>query len=235
MSPDGPAALRLEAVTRVYGSGATAVRAVDSASLELAPSDVVAIVGPSGSGKTTLLQLAGGIDRPTDGRVVIAGQDVAALNDNALTELRRKRIGFVFQFFNLVPALSAEDNVALPLRLDGVERREARERSRALLTQVGLGERLEHRPSTLSGGEQQRVAIARALVGEPQLVLADEPTGNLDGSAGEQVVRLLVEAARERGAAVLIVTHDDRVLPHVDRVLRMADGRLADEVAAPSL
>ena len=225
-------ALRLDEVTRVYGRGSTAVHAVNGVSLELAAEDVVAIVGPSGSGKTTLLQLAAGIDRPTAGRVLHSGRDIGRLAERDLTTLRRREIGFVFQFFNLVPALSAEENVALPLRLASMPRPEARERARSLLERVGLAGRAEHLPSEMSGGEQQRVAIARALAAGPRLILADEPTGNLDGETGRTAMQLLVEAAREHGAAVLVVTHDARVVPYADRVLRMSDGLLHEHSAA---
>jgi putative ABC transport system ATP-binding protein len=223
--------LEVDAVTRIYGSGARAVRAVDGVSFTLRPGEVVAIVGPSGSGKTTLLQLVGGIDRPTAGRVLHSGVDIATLSPGELTALRRRQIGFVFQFFNLVPALSAEENVALALRLDGVGRREARAVAAELLGRVGLADRRDHLPSELSGGEQQRVGIARALAGSPPLVAADEPTGALDARTGATVMDLLVTAARERDAAVLLVTHDERVVPYADRVLQMADGRLQRELA----
>ena len=227
--------LRLQDVTRVYGSGSTAVHAVNGVSLELNAADVVAIVGPSGSGKTTLLQLAAGIDRPTGGQVLHGGRDISGLPDRELTTLRRREIGFVFQFFNLVPALSAEENVALPLRLDSLSRGEARDRARELLGRVGLSGRTHHLPSEMSGGEQQRVAIARALAPSPRLILADEPTGNLDGETGRTVMQLLVEAARERDTAVLVVTHDARVIPYAEQVLRMSDGQLRAEPAPVDL
>ena len=223
------AVLELEEVTRTYGKGARAVTAVEGVSLSLAAGEVIAIVGPSGSGKTTLLQLGGGIDRTTSGRVLHAGVDIGLLASSELTTLRRRHVGFIFQFFNLVPALTAEDNVALALRLDGVGREAARERARELLEDVGLGGRRDHRPAELSGGEQQRVGIARALAASPALIAADEPTGNLDSETGARVMDLLTSAARERAAAVLLVTHDERVVPHADRVLHMVDGRLRQE------
>jgi putative ABC transport system ATP-binding protein len=225
-SPGAPPVLQLDSVTRVYGTGNTAVRALDEVSFTLARAEVVALVGPSGSGKTTLLQMAGAVDRPTSGRVLHEGQDLASLRARELTTLRRRRLGFVFQLFNLVPGLNARDNVALVARLDGAPRASARERSLELLGLVGLAHRGEHLPSELSGGEQQRVAIARALINEPSLILADEPTGSLDRSAGERVVDLLMTAALDRRASVLLVTHDSRLISHAHRTLTIADGRL---------
>ncbi|HEX5146560.1 MAG TPA: ABC transporter ATP-binding protein [Conexibacter sp.] len=225
---EGPV-LQLEGVTRTYGTGPAAVRALDDVSLALHRRELVALVGPSGSGKTTLLQLAGALDRPTSGRVLHGGVELAALSAAELTQLRRREIGFVFQSFNLVPGLSAEDNVALVARLDGVPRARARDRARALLARVGLDRRRSHRPGELSGGEQQRVAIARALMNEPGLVLADEPTGNLDQASGDGIVEMLMQVAAEDDASVLIVTHDMRLLPRAERVLTMRDGRLQPE------
>lgn len=218
--------LQLDAVTHVYGSGNTAVRALDDVSFTLGRSEAVALIGPSGSGKTTLLQLAGAIDRPTTGRVLHGGQDLATLKGSELTTLRRRRIGFVFQLFNLVPGLNAQDNVALVARLDGVPRADAREAALDLLTVVGLAHRSGHLPSELSGGEQQRVAIARALVNRPSLILADEPTGSLDQSSGQRVVDLLMRAAIDRQASLLLVTHDSRLISHTDHTLAITDGRL---------
>jgi putative ABC transport system ATP-binding protein len=221
--------LQLESVTRVYGSGATAVRAMDDVSFALRSSEIVALVGRSGSGKTTLLQMAGAIDHPTTGRVLHNGQDLAKLGTAALATLRRRHIGFVFQFFNLIPGLSAEDNVALVARLDGVRRAHARERARELLEVVGLKHRRDHLPSQLSGGEQQRVAIARALINRPRLILADEPTGNLDQAAGQSIVEVLTQTALRYGTSLLIVTHDRRLIPHTHHTLTMTDGRLHHE------
>jgi ABC-type lipoprotein export system ATPase subunit len=218
--------LQMDGVTRTYGSGPAAVHALDDVSLALYQREIVALVGPSGSGKTTLLQMAGAIDRPTSGRVLHGGADLSTLTAAELTELRRREVGFVFQSFNLVPGLSAEDNVALIARLDGVPRTRARDRARALLTRVGLERRRSHLPGEMSGGEQQRVAIARALMNRPRLVLADEPTGNLDQASGDAIVEMLTQVASEDAASVLIVTHDMRLLPRVERVLTMRDGRL---------
>jgi putative ABC transport system ATP-binding protein len=226
-SSDPQPVLQLDSVTRVYGKGNTTVRALDGVSFTLARSEVVALVGPSGSGKTTLLQMAGAIDRPTTGRVLHDSQDLAALTAGELTTLRRRRLGFVFQSFNLIPGLNACDNVALVARLDGVPRAGARERALELLGLVGLAHRSAHLPSELSGGEQQRVAIARALVNEPGLILADEPTGSLDRSAGERIVKLLMTAAIDRRASLLLVTHDSRLISDAHRTLTITDGRLS--------
>jgi putative ABC transport system ATP-binding protein len=221
--------LELEGVTRTYGSGPAAVHALDDVSLAMHRREMVALVGPSGSGKTTLLQMAGAIDRPTSGRVLHDGADLSNMKPAELTELRRREIGFVFQFFNLVPGLSAEDNVALVARLDGVARTQSRDHARALLARVGLEHRRSHLPGEMSGGEQQRVAIARALINRPGLILADEPTGNLDQASGDGIIDLLTQVAAENAASVLIVTHDMRLLPRAERVLTMSDGRLQSE------
>jgi len=188
------------------------------------------LLGPSGSGKSTLLHLLGGLDRPTSGRVLFEGRDLAALDDDELTRLRRDRIGHVFQFFNLLPTLSAEENVALPLVLDRRRARDVRPRVIAALEQVGLGHRRAHRPDELSGGEMQRVAIARALVIEPLLILADEPTGNLDTRTGDQILDL-IRAANRGGATVVLVTHDARAAAHGDRLVTINDGLIAADVA----
>lgn len=222
----GPPALRFDHVTRVFRQGGDEVWALADVSLAIDSGEVVAVIGPSGSGKTTLLQLAGAMDLPSSGRVLHGDTDLAGLSAARLTRLRRERVGFVFQLFNLMPGLTALENVALVARLGGVRRREAGDRARALLARVGLEGRAHHLPSALSGGEQQRVAVARALVTRPRLVLADEPTGSLDRRAGASVVEVLVESAREQHAAVLIVTHDAVVEEYVDRTLTMVDGRL---------
>jgi putative ABC transport system ATP-binding protein len=227
--PAGEApALRLDRVTRVFRQGGNEVHALAGVSMSIHPGEVTAVMGPSGSGKTTLLQIAGAMDLPTSGRVLHGETDLAGLDAAGLSRLRRQRIGFVFQFFNLMPGLTALENVALVARLDDMSRRQAQKRARALLARVGLESRADHLPSALSGGEQQRVAVARALVNRPRLVLADEPTGNLDRRAGASVVELLVETAREQRAAVLIVTHDAVVHDYVDWTTAMADGRVSD-------
>jgi putative ABC transport system ATP-binding protein len=221
--------VRLENVVKRYGRGETAVRAVAGVSLAVAPREFVAIVGPSGSGKSTLLHLMAGLDLPDAGDVFIGGQSLAALSDDAVTVLRRRQIGIVFQFFNLLPMLTAEENVALPLVLDGERLRAARPRARAMLERVGLGHRARHRPDQLSGGEMQRVAIARALVTEPLVLLADEPTGNLDSHTGEEILALVRAMAERHGQAVVMVTHDARAAARAQRVLAMRDGRVERE------
>jgi putative ABC transport system ATP-binding protein len=186
-------------------------------------------MGPSGCGKSTLLHLIGGLDRPTEGRVLLEGEDINAMKDDQLTELRRRKIGFIFQFFNLLPMLSAVENAALPYILDGVKPADARGRATAWLEKVGLGDRLDHRPDQLSGGQQQRVAIARALTSEPSLILADEPTGNLDSHASDEIASLLRKVTDEWGRAVLMVTHDPRIAAYADRIIFLKDGKLVEE------
>jgi putative ABC transport system ATP-binding protein len=219
-------------LSRVYGTGPDAVHALREVDLSITAGEFVAIMGPSGSGKSTLLHLVGGLDRPDTGEVRIEGETLAELNDEALAHLRRRRIGFVLQFFNLFPLLSARENVAFPLLLDG--RGDALALADAALERVGLAERAKHRPGELSGGEQQRVAVARALVTKPAAVLADEPTGSLDSLAGEDVLRLLRTAADD-GHAVLLITHHAPAAAYADRVVRLRDGAavpLADDVAS---
>jgi len=212
-------------VTKTFGDGPRVVTAVRDLSLTMAAGDTVALMGPSGSGKTTLLTLLGALDRPSRGRVVLDGVDVAAVPERRLYEVRRRKVGFVFQDFYLVPNLTALDNVLLPTLPLGRDPR-LRRRAEELLAVVGLADRIEHRPSQLSGGEMQRVAIARALVLDPPLVLADEPTGNLDSASGAGVVDVLLRLNSERGTSVVVATHDDRVAARMDRILRMRDGEL---------
>ena len=220
--------LEAEGLTKVYGQGNTAVTALDHVTRSVAPREFVAIMGPSGSGKSTLLHLLGGLDTPTAGKVTLDGADLTKLNDTALTLLRRQKIGFVFQFFNLIPVLSALENVELPLVLNG-ERKGATERARTWLERVGLADRTGHRPNALSGGEQQRVALARALVTEPAVVLADEPTGNLDSKGAEEMLRLLRRAVDDWGRTVVMVTHDPRMAAYADRIVFMKDGSVVDD------
>jgi len=220
-----PVGLRLDRVTRSYRMGDVTVQAVQDVSLEIAPGDFVAVVGPSGCGKSTLLGLLGGLDRPTTGHVYAAGAALDQLPEPALADYRLQRVGTIFQTFNLLPSMSAEDNVAMPLALAGVPTTARRARARRLLELVGLGARARFRPGRLSGGEQQRVAVARALAGRPGLVLADEPTGNLDSANGAQVLALLRDLHR-RGATVVLVTHDPEVAAGADRVIKMRDGRV---------
>jgi putative ABC transport system ATP-binding protein len=209
--------------------GTERVLALDDLSLVVLGGQFCTVMGPSGSGKSTLLHLVAGIDAPTGGRVIVDGRDLAAMSDDARTLLRRRRIGLVFQFFNLLPTLTALENVALPLQLDGVRRGEAERRSTDLLSELGLGDRMHHRPHQLSGGQMQRTAIARALVTGPALLLADEPTGNLDSHAGDEVLALLRRTADERGHTVLMVTHDEHAAAIGDRVVHLHDGRLVSD------
>jgi putative ABC transport system ATP-binding protein len=223
--------LSVRDATKTYRQGDTEVNALSGITLDIAAGELVAIVGPSGSGKSTLLHLLGGLDVPTSGDIMIDGASIAHMSDDEVTIFRRRSIGFVFQFFNLMPTLSAEENVALPLLLDGKRNREIRPRVAAALDAVGLGHRRAHRPDELSGGEMQRVAIARALVIEPKLILADEPTGNLDSSTGEQILDLICRANRERGATVVMVTHDAKAAAHGTRLVTMRDGRIVGDGA----
>lgn len=216
-------------LTKTYGKGETAVTALDRISLNIHPGEFVAVMGPSGCGKSTLLHLIGGLDRATAGRVHIEGDDLSKLNDSKLTELRRRKIGFVFQFFNLIPVLDATENAALPLTLDGVKPAEAKAKAADWLKKIGLGNRLHNRPDQLSGGQQQRVAVARALVAEPKLVLADEPTGNLDTKASDEIAVLLRQVADDWGRTVLMVTHDPRIAAYADRIIFLKDGTIVDE------
>ena len=221
-----PAAVEAEHLTRSYPMGDTVVHALRDVSLRIPAGEYVAVVGPSGSGKSTLMHLMGGLDRPRSGRLVIGGRDIATLRPNQLAELRNTTVGFVFQSFHLLARTSAVDNVALPLVYRGASARARRQQAAAMLGQVGLAHRLDHRPSQLSGGEQQRVAIARALVTEPELLLADEPTGNLDSAAGRAVLELLEERCAEAGVAVVLVTHDQQVAGRAHRQIVMRDGRV---------
>jgi putative ABC transport system ATP-binding protein len=225
-------AVALDDVVRVFGKGGGAVRALDGVTLRLASGTFTAVMGPSGSGKSTLLQSAAGLDRPNSGRVRLGGQDLGELGERALARLRRERVGFVFQSFNLLAALTAAQNVALPSRLAG--RRLRREPVYAALDRVGLRDRAGHRPSELSGGQQQRVAVARALMGDPDVIFADEPTGALDTSSSRDVLALLRETVDEQGQTLVMVTHDPTAAAWADRVVFLADGRLAGELSAPS-
>jgi putative ABC transport system ATP-binding protein len=222
-----------QGVTKVYRLDGVEVRALDGVDLEVAAGDSLAIMGPSGSGKSTLLGLLGGLDRPTSGTLRFQGRDVTRLSDDELAVVRNRVVGFVFQSFQLLPRTPAAGNVGLPLVYRGLGRAERRRRAVEALEAVGLGHRLQHRPSQLSGGEQQRVAIARALVTEPAMLLADEPTGNLDSRSGDEVLDLLGRLHDERGVAVVVVTHDPGVAARLRRRVTMADGRLtaATEVA----
>ena len=216
--------VRLEGVSKVYQRGGSIIRAVQGVSLEIAKGELLAIMGPSGSGKSTLLNLIGGLDRPTDGDIFIEGRSTRGLTETEWTMLRRGQIGVVFQFFNLLPGLTARENVALPLLLRGDHDSDARVED--CLTAVGLSHRGAHRPSELSGGEQQRVALARALAHQPSLLLADEPTGNLDSTVGREIVQLIKTLARQGGQTVVLATHSRDAAAEADRVLMMRDGAL---------
>jgi putative ABC transport system ATP-binding protein len=225
-------AVSLHEVRKVHGRGDGAVVALAGVSVALAPGSFTAIMGPSGSGKSTLLNVASGLDRPTSGTVALGDIDLSQLSERRLTVLRRERIGFVFQSFNLLPSLSVAQNIGLPLRLDGQHLQRSRVREAA--ARVGLEKRLRHRPSQLSGGQQQRVAIARALVTQPEVVFADEPTGALDTQTGREVLALLREIVDESGHTVVMVTHDPMAAAHADRAILLADGWIAGMVEAPS-
>jgi putative ABC transport system ATP-binding protein len=217
-------------VTRRYGEGDAAVDALRGVSLDFPQGGFAAIMGPSGSGKSTLMHILAGLDRPTSGTVVIDGRDITKMDDGELTQLRRDRIGFVFQFFNLVPVLNAEENMVLPLSIAG--RNPERVWVEQLMETVGIADRRTHRPSELSGGQQQRVAVARALVSRPAVVFADEPTGNLDSKTSEEVLALLRRAVDEFGQSVVMVTHDEQAASHADRRIELVDGRVVrDEYA----
>jgi putative ABC transport system ATP-binding protein len=225
------ALLEVRDVVKDYVRGSARVRALDRVSLTIDTGQLVSIMGPSGSGKSTLLHLLGGLDSPTSGSVIADGHDLAALGDEDLTAFRRHRLGFVFQFFNLLPSLTAWENVALPRLLDGKPLGRQRTRAVELLERVGLGDRVEHKPAEMSGGQLQRVAIARALINDPVLVLADEPTGNLDSHTGEEVLALLRGLATDEGRTMVMVTHDPRAAAVGDRVIHLADGRVAQSSA----
>jgi putative ABC transport system ATP-binding protein len=220
-------------LSKVYGEGSTTVHALRGVSLEFPDGEFAAIMGPSGSGKSTLLHLLGALDKPSTGRVIVGGTDLSGLSDRKLTLLRRERMGFVFQFFNLIPTLSAEENILLPALIAGEKAGKYSGRLDELLDLVGLSARRTHRPDELSGGEQQRVAIARALVRNPDIILADEPTGNLDSTTGAGVLDLLKESAGRYDQTILMVTHDPRAAAFADRVVFLSDGRVVDEARDP--
>ncbi len=230
---DAPA-LETRDLTKVYGEGETAVHALDGVSIEIALGEMVAIMGPSGSGKSTLLHLLGALDTPSSGQILLGGRRYDGLDDGELTRLRRDRIGFVFQFFNLLPALTAEENALLPALIAGRRDEETRRRARALLERVGLGPRAEHLPGELSGGEQQRVSIARALLSSPEIVLADEPTGNLDTRSSGEVLELLRELNEAEDQTLVIVSHDPEAAATAGRVIFLRDGKVAGEVTGGS-
>jgi putative ABC transport system ATP-binding protein len=226
------AAARTEDAVKIYGRDETAVHALDGVTVEFAAGMYNAIMGPSGSGKSTLMHCMAGLDTLTSGRTYIGDQDLGTLDERALTALRRDRIGFVFQAFNLVPTLDAEENILLPLSLAG--RKPDRAWFDHVVRTVGLGDRLRHRPSELSGGQQQRVAVARALASRPQIIFADEPTGNLDSRSGAEVLQFMRDAVRDMGQTIVMVTHDPGAAGYADRVVFLADGRIVDEMEGPT-
>jgi len=222
--------LQAQALRKQYRLGEHTVHALAGVDFLVEKGEFVAIMGPSGSGKSTLLHLLGGLDKPSDGEVTLAGHRLSILNDNQATLVRRRNIGFVFQFFNLLPTLTAEENIALPLIIDGQDMRKHQARIAALLELVGLTDRRQHKPDQLSGGEQQRVAIARALVTEPAIVLADEPTGNLDSKTGTAIMELLRRSCDELGQTIIAVTHDPRAAAYADRAVFLRDGQIIQEI-----
>jgi len=226
---DNHAVIQVEDVTKVYQMGEVQVHALRGVSLQIQGGEILAIMGPSGSGKSTLMNIMGCLDTPTSGTYALEGRRIDALRDNELAEARNRKIGFVFQTFNLLPRTNALQNVELPLIYSGVGMAERRRMTRAALEAVGLGDRLRHKPSELSGGQQQRVAIARALVNAPAIILADEPTGNLDSTSGEEIVAVFQRLNRERGITVVFVTHDRFVAEHTRRIVHLHDGRISHE------
>lgn len=220
--------IELSSVSKVF-AGKRTVTALDEVNLTIAKSEMVALVGPSGSGKSTLLNLIGGLDQPTSGSIKIDGATLSGINDDALTKVRRDKIGFIFQFFNLLPTLTAIENVAIPLHLRGWTRKKANDRARELLTLVKLEKRLEHLPDELSGGERQRVAIARALAVYPPILLADEPTGNLDTATGADILALIHDVNQQLGSTILMVTHDRGVAASCPRTISLRDGRIVSD------
>jgi putative ABC transport system ATP-binding protein len=225
-------AVDVQDVRKVYRRDGQEIAVLDGVSLEVAAGEFLALMGPSGSGKTTLLNLIAGIDRPSSGQVIVAGTDLARLSEGALASWRSRNVGFIFQFYNLIPVLSALDNVQLPLLLTGLSRRERRERALTALKVVGLADRAKHAPRQLSGGQEQRVAIARAIVADPKLLVADEPTGDLDGKSAHEVLDLLVSLNQEFGKTIVMVTHDPRAAERAGRCRRLEKGHLEDLVAA---
>jgi len=225
--------IELQGVTKCYRMGEVTVQALRGLDLKIAPGEFIVLLGPSGSGKTTTLNLIGGLDRPTDGKVIVEGEDITKYDDRRLTEYRRRKVGFVFQFFNLIPTLTALENVEFALELVEKDRRAVRRRAEELLTIVGLQDRADHFPSQLSGGEQQRVAIARALANRPPIMLCDEPTGNLDVETGRQVLQVMRDLNRREGTTVVLVTHNTAITPIADRVVRLRDGAIDWEKTNP--
>jgi putative ABC transport system ATP-binding protein len=228
-----PTAISVENLTKQYGQGGAAVQALADVTMCVENGEVVLLMGPSGSGKTTLLSIMGCILRPTSGSVKVRGQEVNRMSERQIPQVRLKNIGFIFQGFNLFPTLTAGENVEISLDLHGIHGKRAKQRAAALLDQVGLSDKYRSYPADLSGGQKQRVAIARALAGEPEIILADEPTAALDSQSGRMVMKMLSDLAHERGRAVVIVTHDNRVLEHGDRIVEIEDGKVSSSAGGP--
>ena len=222
--------LQAAKITKTYKMGSVEVHALREVDFEVRRGEFVAIMGPSGSGKSTLLHLLGGLDNPTEGEITVGGLALSELSDDEITRVRRRKVGFIFQFYNLLPTLSAAENVALPLVIDGQSGAQHKEAIDALLDMVGLLDRGDHRPDQLSGGEQQRVAIARAFVNQPEIVLADEPTGNLDSKSGMAILEILQRTCKERNATIVMVTHDARAASYAGRIVFLKDGRIVHEL-----
>jgi putative ABC transport system ATP-binding protein len=222
--------LKADNVQKRYPMGEVTVAALDGVNLAVEKGEFVAIMGPSGSGKSTLLHLLGGLDGPSDGEITLAGEPLSRLNDNQITIVRRRKVGFIFQFYNLLPTLSAEENVGLPLLIDGQNLNQQRDKIAGLLELVGLSDRKDHKPDQLSGGQQQRVAIARAFVNDPEIVLADEPTGNLDSKTGTAILQLLRHTCDALGATIVMVTHDPRAASYANRVVFLKDGQIVRQL-----
>jgi putative ABC transport system ATP-binding protein len=218
--------LEAQQVSKQYQMGEVSVQALDQIVFSVNKGEFIAVMGPSGSGKSTLLHLLGGLDDPTEGEIVLVGQPISELSDREVTIVRRRKVGFIFQFYNLVPTLTAEENVALPLLIDGRRAKDYRQKVEGLLEMVGLTDRRDHKPDQLSGGQQQRVAIARAFANDPEIVLADEPTGNLDSQSGTAILRLLRRSATEMKQTIVMVTHDPRAASYADSVVFLKDGRI---------
>ena len=225
--------IRMENVTKDYPMGEVVVHALRGIDLEVSPGEFIVLLGPSGSGKTTTLNLMGGLDRPTSGRVIVQGEDIARYRDKELTRYRREKVGFVFQFFNLIPTLTARENVEFALALLDGKSGELEKRAQELLEMVGLGDRADHFPSQLSGGEQQRVAVARALANRPPLMLCDEPTGNLDVETGRSVLQVMRDLNRREGTTIVLVTHNTAIAPMADRVVRLHSGTIKEITVNP--
>jgi putative ABC transport system ATP-binding protein len=216
-------------VTKTYMSGGRPLEVLKGVCLKVEPGEFMAIMGPSGSGKSTLLNMIGALDRPTSGKVYINGTDLSRLNDNQIADVRNTDIGFIFQFFNLIPRMDAQSNIELPMAIKGISRTQRKKKATDLLNLVGLGDRGHHKPSQLSGGEQQRVAIARALANEPNLILADEVTGNLDSKTGDEIIHLLRQLNKEEGKTFILITHDPQVAQNTDRLISLKDGVIEGE------